>query len=461
MSSCLTPAQIKASMEIEGCCPTPSNDEFKQRVLTLLANSSGGGGGGGSGDTFNVTKLTPDPAVFFDPMVIFTVTASTWNDVYWDTGRLGTARSAVFTQSPFALMVNEALTELWAIEGVVPNAQIFQRINIATNTSLESTTITGIDTNEQIHVAAMHPLTGQIYLATRRQPEADSLLTLYSLDVSVPGTAVATKIAESKNTYIVNSADNGMAIFPDGTCYLSSTFSGLRQVYKLNLATGDGETVYSANSSEPYNFENLNSTCRNSFFGTAVGFSGLAEIGYPNFGLLRNTLVGGATANAQVMLPPVSRKFYLGMPIYKIDQIDSSGALVGTQYLLEDGTVATLPANFPLQDFDTLEKPLAPASGVTGNLQFGAITTASFAKIVERASWTGNSVFISITNGTDVPVYISFDAFSNHIYVPPNENREIDLKSLNLFIPGDIFVKAIGSNPTGGGVYVSVLAGGL
>lgn len=461
MSSCLTPVEIKAALEIPGCCPTPSNDEFKQWVLTLLANS-GGGGGGGSGDTFSVQRLTPNPSVFFDPKVIFTVASNTWRDVYWDTGRLGALSGAVFTQAPFTLMLNESLTELWAIEGSVAGTQVFQRITIATNTSVESTTITGLDANERIHAAAMHPITGQIYLAARRQPEGDSLLTLYSLNVSVPGVAVATKIAESTNTYLVDSADNGMAIFPDGTCYMSSTFSGLRQVYKVNLTTGEGELVYSANSSEPYNFENLNSTPRNSFFGTAIGFSGLVEIGYPNFGLIRNTLVGGATANAQVMLPPINRKFYLGMPIYKITQIDATGAIVATTYRLEDGSLATLPAGFPLQEFDTVETASSPAHGITSNLQFGAINAATWTKIVERASWTGNSVFISVTNGTDVPVYISFDAFTNHLYIPPNESRDIDLKSLNLHIAGDIYAKyATAVAPAGGGVYVTVLAGGM
>lgn len=53
MSSCLNTTQICSQFGVGGCCPTPSDNEFKQWALQLLCGilAGGGGGGGGRGDS--------------------------------------------------------------------------------------------------------------------------------------------------------------------------------------------------------------------------------------------------------------------------------------------------------------------------------------------------------------------------------------------------------------------------
>lgn len=426
-------------------------------IITVPGSSSGGGG---SGNSFVTDIVTPALSAFWNPLVYVSVSNTQWKYVEYDTEISSAVSTPIFSQEPIALMLNEDLTELWAIEGTNPGTQQFQRIAISSNTSLEVTNITGIVANELIYVAAMHPITGQIYLATRRMPQADGMIKLYSLDVSTPGSAIATIIAESNSTFLsIN--QSGLAIFPDGTAILSSNPFGLRKLYKLDLDTAEGEEIYSANPSTPWDWEDISATPRLTLLGSnAVDLgAGLAEASYPNFGLQKISNTGGTSHLNSIMAPPINRKLYVGVPIFRTQELDSSGLVIGVTYHLEDQTSITFPDGFPLTTLDEVSKYISKAAtGIVRTLPGTSVLT-TYSKILDQIGYSGRLTLINIDNTTDRDVYISFDSIVDHFFVKQGGTVQINLESLGLYLPGDVWVKALVSTATSGGVFVSGIVG--
>lgn len=85
------------------------------------------GGGGGSSSAAGLTVVTPDPALFYDPLVIFVNSTTEWRAVHFDSQVLDPVSSAVFSAIPFQLAVSSDLTQLWAWEGVTAGTQVFQK----------------------------------------------------------------------------------------------------------------------------------------------------------------------------------------------------------------------------------------------------------------------------------------------------------------------------------------------
>lgn len=413
-----------------------------------------------AGSTFVQELLTPDPVVFHDPLVYFTVSSTAWRAINFDSGKLGTTSGSIFSQAPFAMFLNEAQTELWCIEGSTTATQVIQKITIATNVQSQLTTITGIDANEIIYVAGIHPITGVMYLGTRRQPEADGLMCLYTLNTT---TAVATKLGDTP--LFLSTATNGMSIFPDGKMWVWSAPSGAGTMSEINITGLAGTTLYTQASTTPANFENLSVTPRNTLLGDHSAGSGLSEMS-TNFAFLRTRAIGGATLNANAMVAPISRKFYLGMLIIKQLEVDSTGAIVDTKYFLgSDGSDVTAsiaaysPGPFPFLAYTGLEAnkaEIVQANSFPGTLAFGSVVTASFATLITPLSSYLPATTLKINNELNVPVYVTWDTATNDFYVGAGEIFVWDIP-LSRTIINNVRVKAIGANAGSGNIYGSLI----
>lgn len=301
----------------------------------------------------------------------------------------------------------------------------------------------------------MHPLTGAAYVACRREPEADGLISLYSFNTD---TAVATKIGDG--AVFLSTSFNGLTIFPDGTCWLASNPSGTRTIYKLDLDTAEATLIYSNAGSSPWDFEDLAATCRNSFLAVNANGSGLSEGSYNNFALIRRCIGAGASNIASVMLPPISRKFYLGMPIYKVDDI-SAGLITATNYFLQDGTNVTTSlsgiALLPFAQFESEQELVQAANYAVGTLAFGSVTTACATLFTPVSSWLP-ATRMKINNELNVPVYLSFDGSTNHIYVGAGEILVLPLRAVNrVGVTTTIRVKSAGAAAASGNIYATVV----
>jgi hypothetical protein len=116
-------------------------------------------------------------------------------------------------------------------------------------------------------------------------------------------------------------------------------------------------------------------------------------------------------------------------------------------------TVAPLKSsNFGAIYVDTADREV---DFLSGTLAFGGVTTAFATLVTNGSNVKGRGVIV--LNQLDRDVALSFDGVNDQWFVVQGGSTHIDLAANGRWATTDLEVRAIGSNPTAGDVFASVL----
>lgn len=431
----------------------------------ILAASASGGGAAFIQDTVTLNEAAFSNLTYLRGQYQTTTVTEAYFEIDPNGGD-GPVYTGVVPNGVPSMQYNVDYTKFYALDYIDGNIAV---MDVASGVRDSYLPITGMTGGMLAQHIAFNPITNQLWVYAK----GGGVAHFYTV---VPETGVATFLGVADFTLMTYAS--GMGFLLDGRLVKSEAvgdgtsrviqivpyYSGTPGARVLEFFIGE-TLIWRRDASYNNMFE---ATARNTFLAGAITTG--EEVNEIDFS--GNSLRGVTASNTAIIgslaykNPFATRELFVGALVTRILELDSSGAVVGTQYFTSKGldVTARLKAEYvsPINSDLSLLLARVEAEHLSGAMAFGSITNAYTNLITVTSSPNGGGKALRVTNTLDKDVFVSFNnagyVSTDQIFVASGQTVQIDYSNQGRVTSGNLQAKYIGAiAPVAGTLYATLV----